>query len=126
MNPHTSIASADAASGAKTMLMVETRSPWESGDAADFLLIVRALLDAGEQVQLFLIQNGVFWLQQERQQLLQLCSQFDGRLALCADDMSLEMRGMSHQDAAHPARICAIDALVASMAQPNVKTIWHS
>ncbi len=114
-------------SGELRMLMIETHSPWEAGDVQDFLALVRALLEAGTAVRLHLIQNGVIWLRgQSAAALLSLRQQFTASLRITIDDVSLDLRGIPHALARDIGSVTGVDDLVATMADPAVKTIWHS
>ncbi len=109
------------------MLLIETHSPWESGDVDDFLDLARALLEAGLVVRLHLIQNGVIRLRgKATAALVRLREQFDASFQITSDDMSLDLRGLAHSVARDIGGVTDIDELVASMADPAVKTIWHS
>lgn len=112
---------------AKRMLMIETHSPWESGDVQDFFELVRALLEAGTAVRLHLIQNGVIWLRgQSAKALLTLREQFTESLTITSDDVSLDLRGIPHALARDIGQVTGVDELIAWMADPAIKTIWHS
>jgi hypothetical protein len=111
----------------RRMLMIETHSPWESGDVRDFLALATDMLAAGTPVRLHLIQNGVIWLRgQAAAELLGLRERFAPRLRITSDDVSLDLRGIGHALARDVAEVTGIDELVATMADPSVKTIWHS
>ena len=114
--------------GARTrMLLIETHSPWESGDVHDFLELTRAMLDTGLVVQLHLIQNGVIWLRGKAvEALAHLREQFAQSFHVTVDDLSLDLRGLTRSAAAGLGSVAHIDELVALMADPAVKTIWHS
>jgi len=119
---------AEAENARLKVLLVETRSPWESGDVADFLALARAFLESGEIVRLHLIQNGVIWLLGPAAGLLK---EFHAppsktRLILSIDDLSLDLRGISRASAEAAGVVWSIDELVAEVARPGVKTIWHS
>ena len=134
MTPSTS--SDEALPGATTYLLIETRSPWESGDGGDFLDFARTLVAAGQPLHLHLIQNGVFWLQQGEAlnalreagmgKTLEGTSDRPGRFTLSSDDFSLDQRGIPPASAAAWGTVCSVAALVTAMARPDVKTLWHS
>jgi hypothetical protein len=42
----------------KKVLLIQSKSPWESGDLAPFCSLERELATAGNEVTLFLVQNG--------------------------------------------------------------------
>jgi sulfur relay (sulfurtransferase) complex TusBCD TusD component (DsrE family) len=41
-------------------LLIESRDPFESNDVGYYYDLARGLVEAGEKVTLFLVQNGVF------------------------------------------------------------------
>ena len=122
----TSIPAEPAGGEPARLLMVETQSPWQSNDSRDFLGLVGTLADAGSPVHLHLTQNAVLWLQHDAQALRSLRGRLGGRLLLSFDDVSLDLRGIPHAEAAQCGEVRGVDALVAEMADPAVKTIWHS
>jgi hypothetical protein len=107
------------------LLLVETHSPAEA-TGSEFIRLARTLLNSGAVVQLHLMQNGVTWLQQDPQTLRNLVGESGGRLRLTMDDISLDLRGIPHASAAGVAAVRSAMALVSDMAQPRVKTLWHS
>jgi hypothetical protein len=122
----TEMAEDGAPAGAARLLMVETRSPWESGDVADFLGLVDSLLRSGAEVHLHLIQNGVLWLQRDAAALSRRKQEFGERLRLSCDDLSLDLRGIPHAEMAQHVEVQGIDELMCRMLNASVKTIWHS
>lgn len=122
----TPAATQTAASAPGTLLLIETRSPLESADVADFVGLATPLLDAGSCVQLHFIQNAVFWLEREPQRLRALQGHGGAHLQLTFDDFSLDQRGIPHALALQYGTVQTMGALVATMARATVKTIWHS
>lgn len=122
----TDMAEDNAPAGVSRLLMVETRSPWESGDVADFLSLVDSLLRSGAEVHLHLIQNGVLWLQRDAAALSRRKHEFGERLRLSCDDLSLDLRGIPHAEIAQHVEVQGIDELMCRMLNASVKTIWHS
>lgn len=110
----------------RRLLLVATHSPWEHGDARDFLQLAATLAGSGAGVHLHLIQNAVLWLQHENSTLTALCQRHGERLRLSFDDFSLDQRGIPHAAACAFGDVRTMDALVAEMAEVDVKTIWHS
>ena len=108
------------------VLLVETHSPWESGDADDFVQLARTMLESGAIVRLHLIQNAVLWLQCGADALNRLRREFDERLQITFDDFSLDQRGIPRSSATSYGQVWTIGALVGEMADRTVKTIWHS
>ena len=109
-----------------TLLLIETRSPREAADVADFVSLVTPLLDGGSPVHLHFIQNAVFWLEQEPERLRTLQGYGGARLQLSFDGFSLDQRAIAHTVAAQYGSVSTMDALISTMADAQVKTIWHS
>lgn len=115
------------APSATRLLLIETHSPWESGDVVDFLDLVRVLLGLGLSVHLHLIQNGVIWLRGSSVASLKaLGSEFAQQFQISSDDVSLDLRGMDPGLARHVGSVWGINDFIGRMAEPDVKTIWHS
>lgn len=103
-------------------LLIASRDPWEYRDADYFFDLSRDLAAAGNQVTLYLIQNGV--LAARAGVKPDPLSALDG-VTILADDFSLRERGIRAEQLARSVRIAAIDELVDQLADPATKAIWH-
>lgn len=103
-------------------LLIESRDPWESGDVAGWWEVGKGLAAAGNQVTLFLIQNGVLTARAGVQP--DLVSSV-GAVRVLADDFSLRARGIGAESLAASVGVSDVDALVDLLADGAVKAIWH-
>ena len=102
--------------------MIESRDPQEAGSVGEFTDMARDLQAAGNEVTLFLVQNGVFAARKGFQgsRLAQL-----GEVSVLADDFSLRQRGITDGEVAAGVRASGIGALVDLLAEPGVRAMWH-
>ena len=103
-------------------LLIETRSLWESGEVASFLSLANDLAAAGEQVDLFLIQNAVL-LSRDPAAL----AAFGGHpsATIWADDVSLAFRGIANTQIAPAIRVTDMKTMIRLIARSGCKTVWH-
>ncbi len=103
-------------------LMIESRDPQEAGAVTEFTDLARDLQAAGNDVTLFLVQNGVFAARKGFQgsRVSQL-----GAVKVLADDFSLRQRGISDGEVVPGVREAGIGALVDLLAEPDVRALWH-
>jgi predicted peroxiredoxin len=103
-------------------LMIESRDPQEASAVGEFADLARDLGAAGNEVTLFLVQNGVFAARKGFQgsRVAQL-----GKVAVLADDFSLRQRGISDGEVAAGVKASGIGALVDLLAEPGVRAMWH-
>jgi hypothetical protein len=85
-----------------TYLLIESRDPWECRDTGYFYQLSGDLAAAGDDVTLFLIQNGVL-----------------------ADEFSLRERGIRRHSVAASVEVSDVDALVDLLMDGQTKAIWH-
>jgi predicted peroxiredoxin len=104
-----------------TYLLIESRDPFESNDVGYYYELSRALAAAGNEVTVFLVQNGVM--------VARRTGKSDGFLALTksgvrivADDFSLKERGIVNL--ADGVSAGPIDLVVDALAAGH-KTLWH-
>jgi hypothetical protein len=102
-------------------LLIESRDPFESNDVGYYYGLARGLAEAGNEVTLFLAQNGVLSARPSAQSAalteLARCG-----VTVLADDFSLQERGivtLAEGVAASP-----IDVVVDCLAAGH-KTLWH-
>ena len=105
-------------------LFIESRDAFESRDARFVEQTASALKQRGNEVTIFLLQNGVFSARKNCR-----CSTLE-RLAeagvrILADDFSLRERGIKTGELAAGIRAATIETLVDAMVQENTKAIWH-
>jgi hypothetical protein len=103
-------------------LLIESQSTWDSGSVAYFYGLAADLAAGGNEVTLYLVQNGVMTARSGAQ---------DGRLAsvartvrVLADDFSLRERAIGPEALIAGVACSPIDAVVALLAG-GAKTLWH-
>ena len=104
-------------------LFIDSRDPFETSDSEFIVSTATALRQQGNEVTVFLVQNGVMAARrQARDRYLSAIASAGVRVL--ADEFSLRERGIN-DDELHPAiRISGVDAIVDMLAS-GTKTIWH-
>jgi|SRR5678815_117964 sulfur relay (sulfurtransferase) complex TusBCD TusD component (DsrE family) len=102
-------------------LLIESRDPFESNDVGYYYELAKALVEEGNHVTLFLLQNGVLAARPSiHSAKLEALSRSGVRVL--ADDFSLQERGIARL--AEGVAAAAIDVVVDQLAAGN-KTLWH-
>jgi predicted peroxiredoxin len=103
-------------------LLIESRDPQEASAVGEFTDLARDLKAAGNDVTLFLVQNGAFAARKGFQG-----SQVDGLkgVSVLADDFSLRQRGISNGDVVPGVKIAGMSELVDLLVEPDVRSMWH-
>jgi sulfur transfer complex TusBCD TusB component (DsrH family) len=104
-------------------VLIQSKSPWESRDVAQFYSLARELGHTGSDVTFFLVQNGVMAARTGAKdpafdQLL------DGKVRVLADDFSLRERAISPQTLKSGVSPSPIDEVVNLLAS-GAKALWH-
>lgn len=104
-------------------LLIESRDPYESGDAAHVAGLAAGLRRAGNSVSVLLINNGVMparrgSLNEHLDALLR-----DG-VTVLADDFSLRERGIGAGDLKQGVAAAAIDLVIDKLVD-GAKVVWH-
>jgi sulfur relay (sulfurtransferase) complex TusBCD TusD component (DsrE family) len=102
-------------------LLIESRDPFESNDVGYYYELSKGLVEAGNEVTLFLVQNGVLAGRPSAHSaaLTALCQ---SGVKVLADDFSLRERGISQL--AEGIAVAPIDLIVDHLAAGH-KTLWH-
>lgn len=102
-------------------LLIESRDPFESRDVDYYYDLAKELVDGGNQVTLFLAQNGVLSARPSRRSAA-LSALAQSGVTVLADDFSLQERGIAKlAEGIAPA---PIDVVVDHLAAGH-KTLWH-
>ncbi len=104
-------------------LLIESRDPFDSADVQHNLQLAQDLAAHGNQVTLFLVQNGVL-PSRPNQHSAQLATVAKAGVTILADDFSLRERGIDAQRLCNGVSAAALDTVVDAMAE-GCKTIWH-
>jgi hypothetical protein len=102
-------------------LLIESRDPFESNDVAYFFELTKGLVDAGNDVTMFLVQNGVLAARPSAHSAT-LTALGQSGVAILADDFSLRERGISKL--AEGIVAAPIDVIVDHL-EAGHKTLWH-
>ena len=102
-------------------MLIESRDPFESNDVAYYYDLTKSLVDAGNEVTLFLVQNGVFAVRPSARSSA-LAALSKAGVKVLADDFSLQERGI--KKLADGVKASPIDVVVDHLAAGH-KTLWH-
>jgi predicted peroxiredoxin len=103
-------------------LLIESSDPQESAAVGEYLDLARDLKAAGNDVTLFLVQNGVFAARKG------FAGSRVGELRgvpVLADDFSLRQRGIADGEVAAGVRVSGMGELVDLLVQPELRAMWH-
>jgi predicted peroxiredoxin len=105
-------------------VFIESRDPFDSPDTSFLADTAASLKKRGNNVTVFLVQNGVFATRKQarKSQLPQL---LDSGVTVLADDFSLRERGIQSDECQSPVKAAGIDQLVDLIVQENTKAVWH-
>ena len=105
-------------------LFIESRDPFESRDTRFVEQTATALRERGNEVTIFLLQNGVFAARQNgHDSTLKRLAQ--AGVKVLADEFSLLERGIQSSELIQGIQQSAIESLVDLLVQENTKAIWH-
>lgn len=102
-------------------LLIESRDPFESKDVGYYYDLAKGLVEGGNQVTLFLAQNGVLSARPSAQSDA-LSALARSGVTVLADDFSLQERGIAKL--AEGVAAAPIDVVVDHLAAGH-KTLWH-
>ena len=103
--------------------LVESRDPFESGDVAFTYELAVALAQPGNEVVLFLVQNGVLAARREANPNLAITAAAPS-VSVLVDDYSLRERGISQADILDTTVPASLETVVDALAR-GVKTVWR-
>ena len=104
-------------------MLIESRDSFEYGDVGYFLELASDLAEAGNEVTLFLVQNGVMMARNGAQTSLQ--ELVKTRVSVLADEFCLKERAISDGSVLAGVTIGDVDTLVDLLAADGVKAVWH-
>ena len=102
-------------------LLIESRDPFESNDVGYFYELAQGLVESGNQVTLFLAQNGVLPARPSKHSAA-LGALVRSGVKVLADDFSLQERGITKL--AEGVTSASIEVVVDHLAAGH-KTLWH-
>jgi hypothetical protein len=102
-------------------LLIESRDPFESNDVGYYYELAMGLAEGGNEVTLFLAQNGVLPARPSKHSAA-LGALARSRVTVLADDFSLQERGIT--ELAEGVAAGSIEVVVDHLAAGE-KTLWH-
>ena len=102
-------------------LLIESRDPFESNEVGYYYGLARGLVEAGNQITLFLVQNAVLAVRPSAQ-VPQLQALIGSGIKVLADDFALKERGITKL--LDGVEIAPIEAVV-DHREAGHKTLWH-
>ena len=102
-------------------LLIESRDPFESNDVGYYYDLAKGLVEGGNQVTLFLAQNGVLSARPSARSAALSALARNG-VTVLADDFSLQERGIAKL--AEGVAAASIEVVVDHLAAGH-KTLWH-
>jgi predicted peroxiredoxin len=104
-------------------VLIQSKSTWESGDVGHFYTLARELGQAGGDVTLFLVQNGVISARTGARDA-GLDQVLDSGVRVLADDFSLRERAIDAGAMKKGIGTSPIDEVVDLLAA-GAKALWH-
>jgi len=104
-------------------LLIESRDPFESNDVSYYYDLAAGLVKDGNEVTLFLVQNGVLPARKSTRSGA-LAGLVQSGVKVYADDFSLRERGIAAGRLISGVKPAPIDTVVDRLAAGD-KTIWH-
>ena len=104
-------------------LILESRDPYDSADWANMQEIVVELKKNGNDVTLFLLQNGVLPIRKGTSFEKHFDNLKSLEIKIFADFFALQERGI--KEIAKSVEKSNLDRLIQLCLRPNTKTIWH-
>ena len=102
-------------------LLIVSRDPFESNEVGYYYGLARGLVEAGNQVTLFLVQNAVLAVRPSAQ-APQLQALIGSGIKVLADDFALKERGITKL--LDGVEIAPIETVVDHL-EAGHKTLWH-
>jgi sulfur relay (sulfurtransferase) complex TusBCD TusD component (DsrE family) len=103
-------------------LLISSRDPFDSADTNAYYELAAGLAREGNEVAVFLVQNGVLTARPGANAALEPLT--DANIPIRADSFSLQERGIPGDGLAPGVRSAPLDLVVDEMAG-GVKVIWH-
>jgi len=104
-------------------LLIESRDPFDSNDVSNFYGLASGLAKEGNEVTVFLVQNGVLPARRSTQSK-PLSDLAQSGVEVLADDFSLRERGIELARLVDGVKASALDTVIDHLADGS-KVIWH-
>lgn len=104
-------------------LLIESRDPFDSNDVANYCELARDLAREGNEVTMFLVQNGVFPARPcARSEALERLA--GSGVKVLADEFSLRERGIAADTLVKGVDAAPLDVVVDEL-EAGTRVIWH-
>jgi predicted peroxiredoxin len=104
-------------------LLIESRDPFESNDAAQWTQLAKGLAGEGNEVTLFLVQNGVLGARRSARSAA-LEEAAESGVQVLADEFSLRERGIAVDRLARGVKPSPLDVVIDQLSEGR-KALWH-
>ena len=105
-------------------MLIESRDPFESPDTSFLADTAVSLKKRGNNVTVFLMQNGVL-AARKRSRKSHVSQLLESGVTVMADDLSLTERGIQAEECQSAMKIASIEQLVDLLIQENTRAVWH-
>jgi sulfur transfer complex TusBCD TusB component (DsrH family) len=105
-------------------VFIESRDPFDSPDTSVLADIAASLKRRGNEVTVFLVQNGVLATRKQARKS-QLPALLESGITVLADDFSLRERGIQSDECPANVKTANIDQLVDLLLGEDTKALWH-
>ncbi len=105
-------------------VLVESRDPFESRDVSYFYGLAGDLATTGEDVTLFLVQNGALATRKEAMGN-PLGGVLERKVEVLVDAISLKERGIQESEMDPAVKQATLDELVDRIMKEGTKVLWH-
>lgn len=102
-------------------LFIESRDPFETADVKQQWALAAALAKKGNDVAMFLVQNGVFAARKNAK--IDTLDSGAG-ITVYADDLSLAERGINNETVRDNVKVSGVDTLTDLIMEDGRKPIW--
>lgn len=107
-------------------VLIESRDPFEYGDSLYMYDLAGDLVGKGNDVTLFLIQNGVLTSRRGvKNNPLSALKKRASSINVEADDFSLRERGIAKSAVEEGVQVSSVDNLVDLLVEDGTKVVWH-
>ena len=106
-------------------LLIESRDSFAYGDVGYFHNMAKDLAASGNDVTLFLVQNGVLMARQGIAASSVPDLARNSKIQVLADDFCLKERGIQAEALVPGVKVSSVDSLVDLLAGDGVKAVWH-
>lgn len=104
-------------------LLIESRDSFDSADSEYFFELARGISSRGNDVTLFLVQNGVFPLRSGSKHSDSIGALLENKVKVLADKFSLKERAINKP--LNGVEVADMDRFVDLLLEPGTKAIWH-